>query len=673
MKKAITILFILFEISAARGFGQRKFGSNKPYQLYATQIAAAEAFIQLNLISTAYEYLEKCNPKYRGIEWNFLKASLDQSLKTISKPGSVYFTDLKMSPDGKTLAAAGSDSMITLYEYPGLIELRKLKGHNGSVSTIAFSHDGRKLASGGRDHCVIIWDYEAGKMLVKNDHSFTQGIYQLKFSPDNSMIGVVTWERLPKKKPYVFGYAKLLDTDDGKELKKIELDNHPAAGIVFTPDGKNIIVSTWGEIVYSFDIDGSSFNWKYDLSDPSEYNAFHCIDLSPDGKNIAVGSTDHRVTILNSTTGKVVHRIDPWLGHTKIPKAVQFSPDGKQLATAGEDQTVLIWQTDDYSIPVKLTGHVGNVSGLAWTQDGNKVFSASNDGSLREWDLHQRFETEYEICDYGPWQTIVSADRKFFAAPCSDSILIIYEASTGEPYKVLGDQSGLCADISNDSKTLVTASFDGIVRVWDTEEETEVKMFKGHSARIDGVAYLNNSQQILSVGDTTLRVWSPDSEIEIKIVPFNETPFRIAVSPDQTLAVIGFNNGLIRVINTNSWIEARNFRCNNSIQEIAVSPDGAYLAAYSGKDIEIWNLKNGKRKMILKGHEKPGYGIGFSPDGKFLISGSNDQTFKIWNLTSGICTLTSHSYEEVIYSCKFLSENEILISTSEGKIRYYHF
>ncbi len=673
MKKAITILFVLFELSVSLGVGQSKPLANKSYQLYVTQIAAAEAFIQLNLISTAYEYLEKCNPKYRGIEWNFLKAALDQSLKTFSKPGSVYFTDLKMSPDGKTLAAAGSDSLITLYEYPGLKEIGKLKGHNGSVSTIAFSPDGKKLASGGRDHCVIIWDYEAGKQLAKNDHSFTQGIYQLKFTPDSRMIGVVTWERLPNKKPYVFGYAKLLDADDGKELKKVELDNHPAAGIVFTPDGKNVIVSTWGEIVYSFDIAGPTLNWKYDLSDPSEYNAFHCIDISPDGKNIAVGSTDHRVTILNSTNGKVVHRIEPWLGHTKILKAVKFSPDGSKLATAGEDQTVLIWQTQDYSVPVKLTGHVGNVSGLAWTQDGNKVFSASNDGTIREWDLHQRFETEYEICDFGPWQTPVSTDRKFFAAPCSDNKLIIYEASTGEPYRVLGDESGLCADFSKDSKILVTASFDGIVRVWDTEEETELKTFKGHSARIDGIAYLNNRKQILSVGDTTLRVWSPDSETEIKIVSFNEPPFRIVVTPDESKAVLGFNNGNIRVIDTNSWLEVKSFRCNNSIQEITISPDGAYLACFSGKDIEIWDLKKGKRKSILEGHEKPGYGLGFSPDGNFLISGSNDQTFKIWKLGTGTCTLTSHSYEDVIYSCKFLSENEILITSPEGKIRYYHF
>ncbi len=80
----IFLLAILLIPGLARA--QNSLKEDNEYQLYLTQIAAAEAFLHLNLISTANSYLNSCNEKYRNMEWQFLKAALDQSEKHSQKP-----------------------------------------------------------------------------------------------------------------------------------------------------------------------------------------------------------------------------------------------------------------------------------------------------------------------------------------------------------------------------------------------------------------------------------------------------------------------------------------------------------------------------------------------------------------------------------------------------------
>ncbi len=301
------------------------------------------------------------------------------------------------------------------------------------------------------------------------------------------------------------------------------------------------------------------------------------------------------------------------------------------------------------------------------------MLSSSLDGSIKMWDLAAPFETSYKICDFGPWQTPVSSDKKLFAAPCSEKKLVIYSASDGQVVKELGAQSGLCGVLSRDSKFLVTASFDGVVRLWDLAGSKQMQAFSGHRSRVDGVAYKNSTKEILSVGDSTLRIWKIADSVASKIIRFNSAPFRVVIDPSENRAYVGFNNGTVSVIDTRLWEEVGKFSCNNGIQEVSLSADGSMSAAFCGSKIEVWDTRSATRRLILSGHEKSGYGLCFSDDGKYLISGSYDQTFKLWDLSTGACTLTYHGFENEIYNCKFLSEREIFLSSSQGKVWGYKF
>jgi RNA polymerase sigma factor (sigma-70 family) len=72
------------------------------------------------------------------------------------------FIRIALSPDGYTLAAAGPDSDIRVWEVASGQERFRLRGHRFRITALAFSPDGRHLVSGGEDRPVRIWDTLAG-------------------------------------------------------------------------------------------------------------------------------------------------------------------------------------------------------------------------------------------------------------------------------------------------------------------------------------------------------------------------------------------------------------------------------------------------------------------------------------------------------------------------------
>src|SRR5262249_33946084 len=120
----------------------------------------------------------------------------------------------------------------------------------------------------------------------------------------------------------------------------------------------------------------------------------------------------------------------------------------------------------------------------------------------------------------------------------------------------------------------------------------------------------------------------------------------LAYSPDSAMVVSALvENGAIRLWQTATWEVKQSFyskpfeyegrTCGSQIWTVAFSPDGKTVAS-GGDDqvVSLWDVKTGHLLRTCVGHDYSLFCVTFSPNGKLIASASSDQTVRIWDFKS---------------------------------------
>jgi WD40 repeat protein len=272
--------------------------------------------------------------------------------------GEVYSAVL--SPDGKTLAAAGGDGTIRLWEVATGMAVLPYEGHGREVQALAFDPSGQMLASASTDS-VCTWNMRDLKLIRQIGVSrFDIGC--LLYSNDGKLLLGGDREG-----------ACLWDVGIGRELTHLG------------GRGDSLAISASGTCLASRQKTGRV---RFREANGNEVHVFgerreglgkataFCV-LSPDGTLVATGAFDEPTKVWRAK-GELAHDFNG------TGRLAAFSNDSNLLAVAGDEVTVYDMQT---GMNRTLRGHGPDVCGIAFSGDGRVLASMDADGEVRVWEL----------------------------------------------------------------------------------------------------------------------------------------------------------------------------------------------------------------------------------------------------------------------------------------------
>jgi len=652
MKKFIILVPVFFSLFLA---GQKNKQTN---ELYVTQLKAAEAYYRHNQIGEAKAILHSVPENKRTFDGQLLNARMDRSIKTQTAQHKPV-VGIAVSKDGKLLATGGADSSIIIWDASTYQIIRRIAAHKGQVTTLDFSPDSKTLISGSTDKSLRLWNVHDGTEIRNYNTEFKQGIYQVKFSNDGAMLGIVSWEFVKS----VQGFAKVLDVATGKLIQRFDTDDHPASAIKFSADNKKIYTGTWGFQIKQHDIASGNPDWNYDMRELDYYTAVQSLDVSADNKYVVQGGKDNKIRILNAADGKIIHDIEPWEGHKEWVNGVRFSPDGKHFASVSDDGLLKVWETITAKTLFTFKGHTAGMNQLAWHPDGNRIFTTSGDNTIKVWDINNPGEINFNASIIGPWNAPVSSDGKWMAPVNSDKVFALYNLSTGKQEIFFDSLTAFSSAFSSDGKYVATGNRNIII--YDITGQKKILTGKGHNGVIYGMDYNKNLNLFLTAADKTVRVWKTDDTAAVKTVSTISNVFTAKFSPDGKTIYAGCTNGKVKIISADGWTVVDSLQSGTTIFNMAVSADSKYLITGGNAEVFAWNLKK-KKGTALKGHTKWVYGAAFHPSLPLAVTVSYDRTVRFWDVEKGINTLTLFGFAHELYTVAFTSDGRKLVLTETG-------
>ena len=297
-----------------------------------------------------------------------------KAVSTLKGAGQKEAWSVAFSPDSQTLAVgyddeAGFNSQtLKTWDVQSGTELTNLP-HGAMVTGLAYLPDGYTLASAGYDRQVQLWDTRTNKKLVSLKGR-SKRIRTLAASPDGKLLAASGWEKTTR----IWSVATGLEC---RQLPNAAFINC----ITFAPDGKTLAAADYEGKVLIWDMaTGERIRQLQDSV------SIFSVAYSPDGRHLATTNRDG-VTKLYDLESKSDPRV--LLGHKGMGRSVCFSPDGRTLATGGDDRTVRLWHVATGRELLVFDQLPHKVNSLAFSPDGQHLAAALHDGSVRIWHASQ--------------------------------------------------------------------------------------------------------------------------------------------------------------------------------------------------------------------------------------------------------------------------------------------
>ncbi|MDZ4746193.1 MAG: choice-of-anchor D domain-containing protein [bacterium] len=332
-----------------------------------------------------------------------------------------------------------------------------LVGHSGLVIDVSWDVQGDRVLTASSDFTAKIWDAKTGYDIhTLREH--TSGLSKARFNPEGTKVATSGND------------TRLLiwDAFSGSMLRSLIGHESSVRTIGWSPDGTQLVSGSWDGDCRVWDPVTGAYTWPFG-GKAGVWTAMH---WHPDGNAFAISGLDafgsDAIKIRNTKPGGI--RSDRSGCGGTINK-IEWGDSGTALLVASNNGVACIWRKWGFGDqPVSLIGHTGNVMDATWSPDGNKVATASADGTVKIWD--GKFGQLLQSWDHAsPVQNIGWSSRGVWIATSSNDTAMVWNALTGKLIEKLVGHRGLIRELewSADGLRLATSSNDLTARIWEVD------------------------------------------------------------------------------------------------------------------------------------------------------------------------------------------------------------
>jgi WD40 repeat protein len=368
--------------------------------------------------------------------------------------------------------------------------------------------------------------------------------------------------------------------------------------------------------------------------------------------------------VLRDALDNVPWQVRAFAGHSKAVNNAVFSHDGQRILTASDDGTARLWDVTSNRVVI-YRGHKDRVTSVDFSPDETQILTTSVDGTARLWRPDGQSITTLNY----PTDSKYHYRAKGMFSLDGQHILVC----TGDE-AWLWDADGKLSPINWDARPRLDAYIEtGLQAPSRDDNAYDRAESEGHIGRIYSAVFSPDGQRILTASeDETARVWDLSGQ-QLAILRGHEDQVISAIfsPPDGRLILTGSNDETARLWSDDGELLVTLKGHTADVRQLAFSPDGQLmLTAVDGGGehdvvVRLWD-RSGKLLATLGGHSDREWikQVALSPDGQSILTASSDKTARLWDL-EGRTLAVFRGHLGTIWSATFSSNGQSILTASE--------